>query len=224
MTDNLRDTIGAKEVSPRGLYTLAAHEGIVPAPYRDSVGVWTYGIGHTKAAGDPDPQEMPRGMPKNIDMAIVEVFKVFSKDIQKYTSDVLEVFDGVNLSQEELDGLVSFHYNTGAIAKATFTGFLRTDPLEARQRFMQWRKPPEIVPRRTEEAELIFEGKYPGKNVTVWSADDFGKVVWKPVKTLDFSDFMEYMKPHEAKKFVTVEMTKEDFDLFKNLTRLYFKP
>ena len=39
--------------SPRGIVALASHEGLVPGPYQDSVGVWTYGIGHTAAAGKP---------------------------------------------------------------------------------------------------------------------------------------------------------------------------
>lgn len=38
------------KVSPEGMFTLALHEGLVPGPYRDSVGVWTYGIGHTSRA------------------------------------------------------------------------------------------------------------------------------------------------------------------------------
>ncbi|WP_428141663.1 glycoside hydrolase family protein, partial [Bradyrhizobium sp.] len=34
---------------------LISHEGIVLSRYKDSVGVWTIGVGHTKAAGNPDP-------------------------------------------------------------------------------------------------------------------------------------------------------------------------
>ena len=39
------------KTSDAGLFALALHEGIVPAPYKDSVGVLTYGIGHTLGAG-----------------------------------------------------------------------------------------------------------------------------------------------------------------------------
>ena len=39
------------KTSDAGIFALALHEGIVPGPYRDSVGVWTYGIGHTLGAG-----------------------------------------------------------------------------------------------------------------------------------------------------------------------------
>ena len=39
----------------RGLLALARHEGIVPGPYLDVRKIWTFGIGHTAAAGPPDP-------------------------------------------------------------------------------------------------------------------------------------------------------------------------
>ena len=38
-------------VSRRGVLEIAEHEGIVLGPYRDSAGVWTYGVGHTAGAG-----------------------------------------------------------------------------------------------------------------------------------------------------------------------------
>ena len=41
------------QMTERGLLALAGHEGVVPAPYRDSTGTWTFGIGHTAAAGAP---------------------------------------------------------------------------------------------------------------------------------------------------------------------------
>ena len=47
-------------VSRRGVLEIAGHEGIVLGPYRDSAGVWTYGVGHTAGAGAPDPSAMPR--------------------------------------------------------------------------------------------------------------------------------------------------------------------
>jgi lysozyme len=44
------------KVSTRGLAEIASHEGIVTSRYKDSVGVWTLGIGHTASAGSPDPE------------------------------------------------------------------------------------------------------------------------------------------------------------------------
>ena len=38
-------------MTDRGLLALVRHEGIVPGPYLDVKQVWTFGIGHTVAAG-----------------------------------------------------------------------------------------------------------------------------------------------------------------------------
>ena len=54
----------------RGLLALARHEGVVPAPYLDVNRVWTFGVGHTAAAGAPDPGRLPRGMPADLDAGI----------------------------------------------------------------------------------------------------------------------------------------------------------
>ena len=42
-------------MTDRGLLALVRHEGLVPGPYLDVKQVWTFGIGHTAAAGPPDP-------------------------------------------------------------------------------------------------------------------------------------------------------------------------
>ena len=54
-------------MTDRGLLALVRHEGLVPGPYLDVKSVWTFGIGHTAAAGTPDPARMPRGMPADLD-------------------------------------------------------------------------------------------------------------------------------------------------------------
>jgi lysozyme len=97
--------------SDRGLLALIRHEGIVPGPYLDVKGIWTFGIGHTAAAGPPDPALMPRGMPADLDAGIREAFRVFRVDLARYEAEVLGAVK-VPLTQHEFDALVSFHYNT----------------------------------------------------------------------------------------------------------------
>jgi lysozyme len=97
--------------SDRGLLALIRHEGVVPGPYLDVKGVWTFGIGHTAAAGPPDPGLMPRGMPADLDAGIREAFRVFRVDLARYEAEVLGAVK-VPLTQHEFDALVSFHYNT----------------------------------------------------------------------------------------------------------------
>jgi lysozyme len=109
--------------SDRGLLALIRHEGIVPGPYLDVKGVWTFGIGHTAAAGPADPALMPRGMTAHLDAGIREAFRVFRADLARYEAEVLRAVK-VALAQHEFDALVSFHYNTGSIARAALTRHL----------------------------------------------------------------------------------------------------
>jgi lysozyme len=83
----------------------------VPGPYLDVKQVWTFGIGHTAAAGPPDPATMPRGMPADIDAGIRVAFRVFRADLARYEAAVLRALK-VPLAPHEFDALVSFHYNT----------------------------------------------------------------------------------------------------------------
>ncbi|WP_397544466.1 glycoside hydrolase family protein [Roseovarius salis] len=71
------------QMTDEGLLALAGHEGVVPAPYLDAAGVWTFGVGHTAAAGPPDPEAMPRGMPVDLDRAIAEALRIFRADVAR---------------------------------------------------------------------------------------------------------------------------------------------
>ncbi len=172
------------KTSDAGLFALALHEGIVPAPYKDSVGVWTYGIGHTLGAGYPDPEKMLRGMPSSLDAALRDVFDLFRRDVAKYEAAVNRAVK-VPITQAQFDALVSFHYNTGAIGKASLVKRLNAgDVAGAAAGFMAWKKPPEIIPRRKAEQELFAKGVYPGGQVTVWQVSKAGKVIWNPARRL----------------------------------------
>ena len=113
-------------MTERGLIALARHEGIVPAPYLDVKYVWTFGVGHTATAGAPDPARLPRGMPADLDAGIREALRLFRADLARYGTQVLRAVS-VPLAPHEFDALVSFHYNSGAIARAALTGALNAD-------------------------------------------------------------------------------------------------
>lgn len=143
-------------VSPRGLAEIAGHEGIVAAPYLDSVGVLTWGIGHTAAAGSPDPADLPAG----IEQPTARILDVFRQDMAKFEADVNRAVT-VPLAQHEFDALVSFHFNTGGIFRANLTKRLNAgDRPGAIKGFDGWHKPPEIIGRRNSEKRLFAEGVY----------------------------------------------------------------
>lgn len=170
------------KTSTEGLMALIGHEGIVLSRYKDSVGVWTIGIGHTKSAGYPDPQTYAA------ELTVGEALGLLRHDIGKYEADVNTAVK-VPLKQHEFDALVSFHHNTGAIGKASFVKKLNAgDRAGALKGIMDWRKPPEIVGRRTAERDLFKTGVYPKPFATVYPATSAGKVLWGQGERIDLRD------------------------------------
>lgn len=170
--------------SPLGVAAIAAHEGLVPGPYLDSKGILTVYVGHTAAAGAPDPAEMPRGMPADLEDAIDTGFEVFARDLAKFEARVRKAIT-VPIAQHEFDAAVSFDFNTGAIHSAEWVKALnRGDRSTAAEQIMNWRKPVEIIPRRQAEQRLFRDGVYPAKPTPVWRVDSGGQVIWRAVMTL----------------------------------------
>ena len=186
-------------ITDRGLLALVRHEGIVPGPYLDVRQVWTFGIGHTAAAGPPDPATMPRDMPADLDAGIREAFRVFRADLARYEAAVLRAVT-VPLAPHEFDALVSFHYNTGGIARAALTRHLNAgDRDAAAEAFLNWRRPAAIVPRREDERDLFRHGRYPAGRIPVWSVDRGGRVDFsRPIRRLTETEALALLRPDDA--------------------------
>lgn len=185
----------AMRTSPAGIAAIVAHEGIVPGPYRDGVGVWTWGIGHTASAGAPDPRSRPRGMPADLEATLDEVFRVFARDLARFEARVRAAIR-VPVAQHEFDAAVSFDLNTGRIHDARWVQVLNAgDRAGASARMMSYRKPAMIVPRRRAEQRLFRDGVYPAKPVSVWRVDPGGAVIWKAVRSLSPADIAARVAP-----------------------------
>jgi lysozyme len=184
------------QTSDRGLLALIRHEGVVPGPYLDVKDIWTFGIDHTAAAGPPDPARMPRGMPADLDAGIREAFRVFRTDLATYEAEVLRAVK-VPLEPHEFDALVSFHYNTGGIAKAALTRHLNAgNRAAAAAAFMGWLKPPAIRPRREAERDLFAKGIYPTGTIPVWAVDRNGRVDFsRPIRRLSEAEALALLRP-----------------------------
>lgn len=164
------------KTSPKGVADLLLHEAVVTSPYKDSVGVWTYGVGHTAAAGGSDPVKLPKG----VAAPVADLIELFRRDLVKYEAAVNKAVK-VPLKQHEFDALVSFHFNTGGIARASFVKKLNAgDRAGAAAGMLAWRKPPEILGRRKAEQLLFREGVYSNRDgmVTVYPATAAGTVQW----------------------------------------------
>lgn len=172
------------KTSERGLAEIASHEGIVMSKYKDSVGVWTIGIGHTKNAGVPDPEKL-------IDaLSLDKIMQIFASDIKKFETRVLSAFTRT-LTQAQFDAAVSFDFNTGGIHRASWVKqFNKGQDQAARHSFMKWRKPREIIPRRQAECDLFFDGRYSGNGkVNVYRATSKGRVMWSSGKQVQLPNF-----------------------------------
>lgn len=167
------------KTSDKGLAEIAGHEGIVLKRYRDSVGVWTVGIGHTVSAGDPDPLDGTQAL------SVPEVMEIFRRDIAKFEVRVNKAVK-VSLLQHEFDALVSFDFNTGGIYRAKLTQSLNSgNKIAAANGFMGWLKPPEIRRRRTAEMNLFKSGRYGDGYASIYEASSSGKVLWNISERVD---------------------------------------
>lgn len=135
-----------------------SHEAIVRQAYKDSVGVWTWSVGLTNASGHNVERYIDN--PQPLDRCL----EVYLWALDNYADDVRERFKGHTLTEAQFAAALSFHWNTGSILTASWVAaFLAGDMADAERRFMLWKNPPEIIPRRQKEADLLFRG--------VWSND-----------------------------------------------------
>ena len=157
------------KITPKIAAELVAHEGIVLEAYKDSVDVWTWSVGITSASGH-------KVWPRYVDnpqtpARCLEVYEWVLRT--NYLPAVQEAFAGHTLTEAQLGGALSFHYNTGGIDRATWVKEWKDgDVAAAREAIMNWRRPAEIIPRRSKEQALFFDG--------VWSGD--GTAVQYPVR------------------------------------------
>ena len=173
------------EITERVAMELVGHEAIVPEAYKDSVGVWTWGIGVTSASGHS--VERYKDNPQTIQRCL-EVYIWLLRE--KYAPGVVKAFEGHALTEAQFGAALSFHYNTGAIGKASWVDSWKAGKqTTARHEFMNWRKPPEIIERREKERDLFFDGKWSqdGKATVYEVAKPSYSPRWSSAKRIDIS-------------------------------------
>ena len=134
------------KMSEQGRNALIAREGCVLHAYRDSVGVWTIGVGHTNNAGPP---EVKPGMK----ITQTQAEEILARDLVKYEKLVNDALK-VPVAQHEFDALVSITFNVEAFARNPSTAIKRLnagDRQGAASAIMLWNIPEEIIGRRKSE-------------------------------------------------------------------------
>lgn len=132
---------------------LISHESIVLEAYKDSQEIWTWGIGVTDASGHNVERYIDN--PQSIEH-VLDIFIWLLRGV--YLPAVKRVFSGYTLSEAQLAAALSFHYNTGAIGRATWVSLWKSGhPDMARTHFMDWVHPASVTERRQEECNLFFD-------------------------------------------------------------------
>ena len=121
------------KTSAAGRSAIAQREGNKLSAYKDSVGVWTIGVGHTSAAGPP---MVIAGMTITAEQSD----EILSRDLGKTETTVSKAVN-VPLSQNQFDALVSLCFNIGggAFSGSTLVRKLNHGDYEgAAEAFLSW--------------------------------------------------------------------------------------
>lgn len=163
------------KLTPKIVAAVAHEEGLVLEAYKDSVGIWTAFLGVTNASGH---QVYPRYLDKPVSVERALEVSVWLLE-NKYLPAVRRAFAGRSLKENEIAGALTFHWNTGAIEKASWVkSYLAGDMADARKRYLDWNKPASIIPRRKRDAALFFDDVWPDLRVPIWNV---AKPSYKPV-------------------------------------------
>ena len=146
-----------RTLTPRIVGEILHHEGLVREAYRDSAGVWTWSVGITSASGHR--VERYRDNPQSIARCL-EVFVWLLT--ARYLPAVLAAFGAYVPQEHQLAAALSFHWNTGAIGRTAWLKRFLAGDEGARDAFLDWRRPAEILPRRRAERALFFDGVWAG--------------------------------------------------------------
>lgn len=141
-------------LSAIGEAVLIAREGRRLTAYRDSVGIWTIGIGHTAAAGPPL-------VTPGLRLSEAACDALFRRDVARYVRAVDDVVRDAlpdplpdALPDHAFDALVSLCFNIGpsAFARSTVVRRLKAGDRDgAAAAILLWNRPAALIPRRGAE-------------------------------------------------------------------------
>ncbi|MGP9788930.1 glycoside hydrolase family protein [Roseinatronobacter sp. NSM] len=146
------------QTSAQGVAFKKRHEGDVLKAYRCPAGVWTVGVGLTAASGVVKPHA-------GMKITAAESTRLLQLALRRnYEPAVRAAMP--RAKQHEFDAGVSFHFNTGAIARASWVKrWVERNWDATRTALLAWNKGggrvlPGLTRRREEEYRLLRHGDY----------------------------------------------------------------
>lgn len=148
----------ARKLSDQGLAVIRSFEGCALRAYRDPVGIWTIGYGQTNSDASVLGFKVQAGV--TITRQQAEDLLIVSLD-KRYAATVDRTLPGSNLPT--FDAGCSFHYNTGAVSRASWPKSWRTT--RDATSILSWNKGggrvlPGLTRRRKRELAMINNGEY----------------------------------------------------------------
>jgi GH24 family phage-related lysozyme (muramidase) len=165
-------------MTDEGLELIRQFEGFRSAAYRDPVGVWTIGYGHTSMAGAPEVKP-------GLTVSDAEAAEILARDVDQFARGVRALLK-VDLSDGQFSALVSFAYNVGlgALKKSSvLTAVNARDFAAVPRRLQLWTKAgghvlPGLVKRRAAEAALFASASVVAVQPDVAKPVQQSKTVW----------------------------------------------
>jgi lysozyme len=144
----------AVKTSAKGRALIEHREGIKLKAYKDSVGIWTIGVGHTGAAGPPQ-------VSAGLTITRAQADEVLSRDLLGFEEAVSRAVE-VSLADHEFDACVSLAFNIGkkAFAGSSISHRINAgDKAGAADAFLLWRnaggKPILLKRRQAERLQFL---------------------------------------------------------------------
>ena len=143
-------------LSDNGYNVIKSFEGVRNKAYKDSVGIWTVGIGFITVDGAK--------VNESTTLTDDQIKEQFLKQIVKY-EDSVNNYVTSNLNQNQFDALVSFTFNLGggALKSSTLLKKVNINPADPTiaNEFAKWDKASGkqisgLTKRRAAEAKLYF--------------------------------------------------------------------
>lgn len=166
------------KMTDEGLDLIRQFEGFRGTAYRDPVGVWTIGYGHTSMAGAPE-------VIAGLTVSDTEAAGILARDVEQFARGVRALVR-MELSDGQFSALVSFAFNVGlgALKKSSVLAAVNGRDFAAVPRRLQlWTKAgghvlPGLVRRRAAEAALFASASVVAVQPTQAKPVQHSKTVW----------------------------------------------
>lgn len=151
-----------RTMSPPGYAVVETFEGRSLVAYRDETGVWTIAFGNT----NDDAAVLGFTIKAGVTVTPEQASLLLRASMVRLYDPAVNAHMGPNVTQPAFDAGDGFHYNTGAIGRASWVkSYVAGDLAAVHSQIMQWNKAggnvlAGLTRRRNREWEMISTGDY----------------------------------------------------------------